>query len=125
MSNVLFYLAAVTPTIWGISHLVPTRNVVAGFGTISQDNRLIITMEWIVEGVSMIFIGTLIASITYLNPASDISFYVYILSATALFALAGVSFLTGYNIKFLPFRMCPFVLSSSGAFIVLGLVLQS
>ena len=46
--------------LWGIAHLFATRAVVKGFGEISKDNKKIITMEWIVEGVSLIFIGTLV-----------------------------------------------------------------
>jgi hypothetical protein len=124
MSDVTLYISAALSTIWGISHLVPTKNVVAGFGEISEDNRQIITMEWIVEGVSLIFIGLLVALITYLDPNNEISFYVYCLSAAALFALTIVSFFTGYKVNFLPFRMCPFVLSTAGILIILGLIIQ-
>ncbi len=65
MGIVLLYLGAALTAIWGISHLMPTKNVVAGFGNISDDNRHIITMEWIVEGVSLIFIGVLVAAVTF------------------------------------------------------------
>ncbi len=64
MSLVILYLGAILPLIWGIAHLIPTRNVVAGFGDISEDNHNIITMEWIVEGVSLVFIGTLVGVVT-------------------------------------------------------------
>lgn len=124
MSEVILFIGAALPIIWGISHLVPTKNVVAGFGEISEDNRQIIKMEWIVEGVSFIFIGLLVALITYLDPKSEISFYVYCISSVALFALAIVSFLTGFKVNFLPFRMCPFVLSTAGILIILGLAVQ-
>jgi len=44
MNTVLFYLGGVFTLIWGISHLFPTKNVVKGFGDISQDNKRIIMM---------------------------------------------------------------------------------
>ena len=28
------------PLVWGVAHIVPTRNVVAGFGPLSEDNRI-------------------------------------------------------------------------------------
>lgn len=34
----LLYLGALLLFIWGIAHLVPTRSVLLGFGTISIDN---------------------------------------------------------------------------------------
>jgi len=125
MANNLFYLGAVLLIVWGISHLIPTKNVVNGFGEISKDNRLIITMEWIVEGVSFIFIGSLVAVITYLDPVGKVSFAAYSLSAGVIFILAIVSFFSGFKIKFLPFRMCPFVLSASGLLVVVGLLVQN
>ena len=42
------YVGAGLTALWGIAHLVPTKSVVDGFGDISEDNRHIITMEWIV-----------------------------------------------------------------------------
>lgn len=122
MADITLYIAAAIPILWGISHLIPTRNVVSGFGDISVDNRHIITMEWIIEGVSLIFIGLLVALVTYIEPLSNLSFYVYCISALALIVLAIVSLFTGYKINFLPFKMCPIVLSLSSVLIVVGLV---
>lgn len=59
MANLFFYLAGAITIFWGISHLFPTKKVVKGFGEISVDNKRIITMEWIIEGATLIFIGTL------------------------------------------------------------------
>jgi hypothetical protein len=124
MSNLIFYISAIILIIWGTAHLIPTRNVVNGFGDISEDNKKIITMEWVVEGVSFIFIGALVATITFVSSTNEVSFYVYCLSAVVLFSLAVVSFFTGYKVKFLPFRMCPFVVSMSGVLVSLGLFVQ-
>jgi hypothetical protein len=123
MSQVLLYLGAILPGIWGISHLIPTKNVVAGFGDISEDNRNIITMEWIVEGVSLIFIGTLVAVLTYIGPIGELSRAAYTVVVAGLLALAIVSLFTGFKVKFLPFRLCPFILTISAALIFVGGVL--
>ena len=50
---VLLYAGAALPLIWGVAHLFPTKNVVAGFGDISLDNKRIITMEWINEAAAL------------------------------------------------------------------------
>jgi hypothetical protein len=88
---VLLYLGAAFTALWGISHLFPTRSVIKGFGNISVDNQRIITMEWIVEGVSLIFLGVLVAMVTIIDPTNSVSTAVYLLSALGLLVLAMVS----------------------------------
>ena len=122
-NQILLYLASVLPLIWGIAHLVPTKSVVAGFGDISLDSRRVITMEWITEGVSLIFIGILLACVTYTDYTSVVSTIVYWASFGALNALSLVSLLTGFKIRFLPFRLCPVIFTSSAILILLGNVL--
>jgi hypothetical protein len=117
---VLLYVGAGLTAIWGIAHLFPTSSVVKGFGEISKDNTNIITMEWIVEGVSLIFIGTLVALVTVANPLNDVSLAVYTCSATCLIVLALVSVFTGFKVKFLPFRLCPFIFTISAVLILVG-----
>jgi len=123
MSQVLLYLGAIFTGIWGISHLIPTKNVVAGFGDISEDNRNIITMEWIIEGVSLIFIGALVSVLTYIGPLGELTRAAYAVVVAGLLALAIVSLFTGFRVKFLPFRLCPFILTISAALIFVGGVL--
>lgn len=43
--EVFIYAGSVISMVWGITYIIPVRNVVAGFGGISGDNRKIITME--------------------------------------------------------------------------------
>jgi hypothetical protein len=120
MLESLLYLGAAVVSAWGIAHLVPTRNVVAGFGDITDDNRHIIAMEWIVEGVSLLFIGALVIVVTAIDPVAPTSQAVYVVSTMGLIALALVSLFTGFKVKFLPFRLCPFVLTLSAVLILVG-----
>ena len=117
---VLLYIGAALTALWGISHLFPTRSVVKGFGGISVDNQRIITMEWIGEGVSLIFIGVLVALVTIVDSSSSVSKAVYLLSAIGLIVLALVSLFTGFKIKFLPFKLCPVIFTVSAVLIVIG-----
>jgi hypothetical protein len=121
MVNLAFlYLGAAFTVLWGVSHLLPTRSVVKGFGTISLDNQRIITMEWIIEGVLLIFIGVLVAMVTIIDTTNSVSTAVYLLSAIGLLVLALVSLFTGFKIKFLPFRLCPVIFTVSATLIVIG-----
>ncbi len=53
MDSVLAYVAAGLVGLWGVSHAIPTRAVVAGFGEISADNRRVLVQEWLAEAVTM------------------------------------------------------------------------
>lgn len=117
---VLLYVGAGLTSFWGIAHLFPTKSVVDGFGEITLDNRRIITMEWIVEGISLIFIGLLVAAVTVIDPLSAVSRVVYVLSIMGLVALAIVSVFTGFKINFIPFKVCPFIFTGSAALIFVG-----
>ena len=117
---ILLYLGSSLTILWGISHLIPTKNVVNDFGDISKDNRHIITMEWIVEGVSLIFIGVLIAVVTVINPDSRDMRNVALGGEAVVLSLALVSLFTGFKVNFLPFKLCPFILTISAALILIG-----
>ncbi len=121
MSNhILLYVGSALPLLWGIAHLFPTGSVVDGFGDISLENKRIIMMEWIIEGVALIFIGFLVASVTHLDYTSSISRTIYWLSFAMLNTLSLVSVFTGFRVGFLPFKLCPFIFTTSSILIVLG-----
>ncbi len=117
---IVTYLGAILVFVWGVSHLFPTRKVVQGFGEISADNRRIITMEWITEGVFLVFIGILVALVTLLDSTSPVSRAVYWLSFGFLNVLSLVSLFTGFRNSFLPFKLCPFIFTGSSLLIVIG-----
>ena len=119
-SQVLLYVGAAITLIWGVVHLFPTRNVVKGFGEISADNKNIITMEWIIEGVALIFIGILVAGVTFLSSENSVSNFIYLASAAVLIVLALVSLFTGFKVDFLPFKLCPFLFTLSAILIYIG-----
>ena len=120
MNEILLYAAATLTAIWGIAHLFATKGVVAGFGDLTADNRRIITMEWIVEGVALISTAAFVATATTTDPTAAASIAVYVVAVSTLLALAVVSLFTGFRIAFLPFRLCPFIFGLSALMIALG-----
>jgi hypothetical protein len=119
-NQVLLYLGSSVLFFWGAAHLFPTRSVVKGFGDISPDNKRIITMEWIIEGLALMFIAAVVASVTYFDYASAISRTVYWLSFVMLNILSGVSLLTGFKVNFLPYKLCPVIFTTASILIVTG-----
>jgi hypothetical protein len=119
-NQTLLYLGAFFPFAWGVAHLFPTASVVRGFGEISEDNRRIIAMEWIVEGVALIFTGLLVAAVTLIDRTSAMARVVYWICFAELNVLSIVSLFTGFRIKFLPFKLCPLIFTGSSIMILLG-----
>ena len=120
LNQVLLYSGSVFISFWGIAHLFPTRAVVSGFGDITPDNRRIIAMEWIVEGIALIFIGAINAIVTVIDHTSPASLAVYLVSAVVLLVLALVSFFTGFKIAFVPFKLCPVIFITSAVLFAMG-----
>jgi hypothetical protein len=70
LMDVLLDVAAAMIGVWGVAHLFATRGVVTGFGELTPDNRRIITMEWTVEGVTLVSLGMLVALVTVVDATS-------------------------------------------------------
>lgn len=119
-NQVLLYLGSFLLFLWGVAHLFATTPVVRGFGDISVDNKRIITMEWIIEGLALMFIGAVVASVTYHDYASPISRTVYWVSFAMLNILSVVSLFTGFKVNFLPFKLCPIIFTTASVLIVMG-----
>jgi hypothetical protein len=124
VNQILLYLGALFTFAWGVAHLFSTKSVVKGFGDISQDNKRIITMEWIVEGLSLIFIGTIVAVVTILDRNSTLSRSIYWICFAELNLLSIVSLFTGFKVNFLPFKLCPIIFTGSSILIGWGGLLR-
>jgi len=111
---------------WGVMHVSPTMAVVKGFMNISEDNRNIILMEWVNEGLTLAFIGILVISVALAERAPGrIARIVLGSAAVMLFCLAGVSLFTGFKISLLPFKLCPLIFALSGLLILQGIFTKS
>ena len=116
----LIYAGSLLVFVWGAAHLFPTRSVVRGFGSISEDNKKVVAMEWIVEGVALVFVSLLVGAVTVIDPTSRISIAAYMITAAFLAVMAVVSLFTGFTIHFLPFRLCPLIFATAAVLISLG-----
>jgi len=116
----LIYVGSVLIFGWGLAHLLPTRKVVQGFGDISADNKRTMTMEWINEGATLMFIGILIMLVTHIDRTNTISHAVYWSAFAMLNTMSLISLFTGFKNSFIPFKLCPFIFSGSSLLIILG-----
>jgi hypothetical protein len=121
--EIFIYIGGTIITLWGVAHLIPTKGIVAGFGQLSKDNRLVITMDWLAEGFTLIFIGILsLLVVSVAAPGDKIATTVYLALAGMLVALAGLSLFTGFRTSVVPIKVCPFVKLTVALLFLLGIV---
>jgi hypothetical protein len=124
MNEFFLYIGSVIIIIWGIAHLIPTKAIVDGFGEISPDNRKIITMETVAEGLTLCFLGILIILVTAMGDwQSRTASIVYFLVAIMLMLMALLTLLTGARTSLLPYKICPFVKTIAAILILFGIIL--
>jgi hypothetical protein len=124
LNYILLYVGSGAIFLWGVGHIIPTRSVVKDFGEISKDNKLIITMEWIAEGLTLCFIGILVALVTVFGGLeNEVSQIVFRASAVMLVVMAFLSSATGARTSILPMKLCPRVKAGVALLFVLGAVL--
>lgn len=121
LSHVLLYAGAISITLWGIAHIAPTRQVVAGFGTISEENRRIITMEWVSEGLTLCFIGALALLMTVMaGPQDEIADVVYRGCGVMLLLMAAWTLATGARTSITAIKLCPVVKAGVAILLFVG-----
>ncbi len=123
MAEVLAYLAAALVGLWGVSHAIPTRQVVASFEPTTADNHRIIVQEWLAEAFTMWGIAALVIAVTAVADGGNARDWVYRVVAALLVALAVLTALTGARTRVIWFRVCPVLLTSTGVLLVIASVL--
>lgn len=118
MAQVLAYLAAAVIAVWGVSHAMPTRQVVAGFEPTAVDNHRVILQEWIIEAVAMWGLAGLVFAVTLIGGDASVVDGVYRVVAGILVAFAVVTALTGARTSVIWFKICPVLLIGTAAVLV-------
>ncbi len=119
MADALAYIAAGAVALWGVAHVVPTRQVVRGFEPVTTDNRRILLQEWLAEAVTMWGIATLIVTVTAVGGAPATA-WVYRICAGVLVVLAVLTGLTGARTPVVWFKICPVLLTVSATLLLVA-----
>ena len=123
--QVLAYLAAALVGVWGMAHAVPTKRVVADFAPITADNRRVLTQEWLAESLTMWGMATLVVAVTATAADSQVTLIVYRVVAGLLVALAVLTAVTGARTPIVWFKICPALLATSAALLLVASILQA
>jgi hypothetical protein len=124
MNDILIYIGAGIIILWGIAHIIPTRNIVKGFGTISEDNKKVLAMETIAEGLALIFLGVLPLLVTLFGDSQSYTAHiVYIAGGVMLLAMALLTLLTGARTPVIWYKICPAVKTLVAVLYIVGSVL--
>jgi hypothetical protein len=100
--------------LWGVAHVAATRGVVGLFGLLTDENRRILTMEWVAEGLALLFIGAIVLLVAFVAGPSDPTARLVIrASAVMALVMAGWTFVAGHRTSILPIRICPLILAGA------------
>ena len=107
----LLTIAGVILILWGLFHIIPTRMVVSGMGVYDSDSLTIITMEWVIGGMTFLFLGVLLIFLApYVGLGNSVARGVVLLVVLMLVVMAIWSGATGARTSQSVFyKICPFV----------------
>ena len=96
---------------WGVFHIIPTRIIVGGMGVYDPDSSTIITMEWVIGGMTFMFLGVLLIFLApYVGLGNHVARGVVLLAVLMLVLMAIWSGATGARTSESVFyKICPFV----------------
>lgn len=110
VDDILLIIGAIIIFLWGVAHIIPIESIVRSFGDISSDNRKIIIMEWIAEGLTLCFIGALVLLVTiFIGTGDPVVKIIFCACAGMLIAMAVLTSLTGARTTIVPIKICPVV----------------
>lgn len=108
MNATLAYAGSILLIIWSIIHLVPTRAVLREFGPLDSDNSRQVIMGWLVEGLTLMFVGVMVLLLLiFKEPDNGATFLVMRIVSAYLLILAFVSYLVGNRTNLLPLKASP------------------
>jgi hypothetical protein len=122
-NEILIYIGSAIIILWGIAHLIPTKTIVQGFGDISEDNKKVLAMEIIAEGLTLIFLGVLPLLLTLMSDSDVIVNRTIFICAIMLLAMATLTLFTGARTSVIWYKICPAVKTAAAVLFILGSVL--
>jgi len=121
MNEALIYIGSGIIMIWGIAHIIPTKAIVKGFGAISGDNKKVLAMEVIAEGLTLIFLGMLPLLVTAIGDSQSYTAHiVYLAVAVMLLVMAVVTLVTGARTPAIWYKICPAVKTAAAILYLTG-----
>lgn len=123
-AELLLYIGSALIVLWAVAHILPVATVLEGYEPITPANRLIVKMTWVSEGMSLGFLGVLVALVTAVAPAGEPTQRAVVLAATAMLVVSAVwTTLTGSRTRIVPMMICPVVKSVVAALWLLAVLL--
>jgi hypothetical protein len=96
------------------------------FGDISEENKRVLAMSWIAEGVALIFIGAVVClTVAIAGTENDATRVVTWSAAAAMSAFVVVNLFTGFRTSIMPIKACVLVDGLAGTLFLIGSIINS
>jgi len=104
--SIVPYVSSLVIIVWGFIHITRSRRMVAVHEPSSVENRRILTMAWVAQGLVLIFIGLLVLGVRYIYGGCE---FTYPAAALMLLGVAAWTALTGSRTSDAFLKMSPVV----------------
>jgi len=136
--DILLSLGAILILSCGSIHLFLTKSIINGFNNMSEENKKVTFMEWIVEGLTLYFISILVLIITLSGLSEEfVSKVLFGASFVLLLIMTILSLMTVINLRIddltlqpnikkiikVHFWSCPIIKFTSGFLFLLSIFL--
>ena len=126
VDDYLFLAGGLISIVWGVAHLIPTLAIIKMFGAISEENKRVLAMSWIAEGISLIFIGAIVClTVGIAGTENDATRVVTWSASAAMFSFVVVNLFTGFKTSIAPIKACVFVDGLAGLVFLIGSIINS
>jgi len=119
--DILIYTGAFLTIAWGIIHSMPNKKIMAAIGKKNWEMQEIVFMEWILEGITLIFIGIIVLLVNAFGECPNIACHIVFRASAAMLAtMATWTLIIGAITSFRPLKICPFIKLIAGTMIFFG-----
>ena len=126
VDDYLFLTGGIIAALWGLAHLFPTRNIIKMFGNISEENKRILAMSWIVEGVALIFIGAVVClTVAIAGTENDATRVVTWSAAAAMLTLASINLIAGFRVSRASLKLSALIDGLAGTLFLIGSIINT
>jgi hypothetical protein len=104
--SIVPYVSSLVIIVWGFIHITRTRRMVTVHEPSSVENRRILTMAWVAQGLTLIFIGLLVLGVRYIYGGCE---FTYPMATLMLLGVAAWTTFTGSRTSDRFLKMSPVV----------------
>lgn len=109
-SETVILIGSLFAIFWGFVHMIILRDILAGFGELSKENRLLLVYSWITEGITLLILGAIPLLVLWLGEWGAVNSLLIVRVVAGSLVISAVwTIFTGYKSSQVPMKFNPFI----------------